>query len=226
MKLKGELTFENLVALQRDSQKTLDKPRKRLAILKIAAIGLFIITIFIINPSLQPIPMTINIVATIIFALLLPMIINKAAVRIVSKSDNRKRIGPFSLHLSEEGIDLRRENDRKHILWKEIAHVTSDHENFFLYYNNQFALVIPKNVITSGTQWIQYLTTYVDKEAIKKKKKAGLTKKQRSAVLSLLVVILICLYGVNYYFFKPESDVSRATETVSNLFVGTSTEAE
>jgi len=226
MKLKGELTFENLVALQRDSQKTLDKPRKRLAILKIAAIGLFIITIFIINPSLQPIPMTINIVATIIFALLLPMIINKAAVRIVSKSDNRKRIGPFSLHLSEEGIDLRRENDRKHILWKEIAHVTSDHENFFLYYNNQFALVIPKNVITSDTQWMHYLTTYVDKVAIKKKKKAGLTKKQRSAVLSLLVVILICLYGVNYYFFKPESDVSRATETVSNLFVGTSTEAE
>src|SRR5699024_10216835 len=111
-------------------------------------------------------------------------------------------------------------------LWDEITHVTSDNENFFLYYNNQFALVIPKNAITSEAQWIKYLTTYVDKEAIKRKKKASLPKKQSSAVLTLLVVIFICLYGVNYYFFKPENDVSRAAETVSNLFVSTSTEVE
>uniref|UniRef100_UPI00201D8618 hypothetical protein n=1 Tax=Oceanobacillus saliphilus TaxID=2925834 RepID=UPI00201D8618 len=94
MNLKGELKFENLVALQRDSLKTLDKSRKRITILKILAILLFIFTIFFINPSPQPIHIAINIVSTVIFALLLPIIINKAAVKLVRKSENSKRIGP------------------------------------------------------------------------------------------------------------------------------------
>lgn len=225
MKLKGELKFENLVALQRDSQRTLDKPRKRLAIFKIVMIVLFVTIIFFINPSLQPIHIAINIVSTIIIALLLPMIINKAAVRIVRKSDNLKRIGPFSLYLSEEGIDIKREKDSKHVLWKEINHVTSDHENYFLYYGSQFAIVIPKNAITSDDRWIEYLSTYVGNAKIEKKKRVGLNKKQRSTIISLFVVILMFFYGVNYYSIKPEYDVSRATKTVSNLFVYTDIEA-
>ncbi|WP_249872862.1 hypothetical protein, partial [Oceanobacillus saliphilus] len=94
MNLNGELKFENLVALQRDSLITLDKSRKRIAIFKVVMIIFCILIMFLINPSSQPIHIAINIVSTVIFALLLPIIINKAAVKLVRKSENSKRIGP------------------------------------------------------------------------------------------------------------------------------------
>lgn len=134
MNLKSELTFENLVALERDAMKTIDKPRRRIITLKVFTVLLFIGILFIINPSLGLFDIAINVVATVIFVLVFPIIINKAAERTVRKSDNRKGLGSFSLQLSEEGIEIQRENSSKQVAWAEFSQVTSDNENFFLSY--------------------------------------------------------------------------------------------
>uniref|UniRef100_UPI00201DCF41 YcxB family protein n=1 Tax=Oceanobacillus saliphilus TaxID=2925834 RepID=UPI00201DCF41 len=163
-------------------------------------------------------------VSTVIFALLLPIIINKAAVKLVRKSENSKRIGPISLHLSDEGIEIQRETDPKQISWKEINQVTSDNENYFLYYGDRSAVVIPKNAVPSQTQLIEFLSIYVGKEKIVRRNRVGLSEKQRRVVLSLLVIGFVLLSGVNYYSIKPDHDVSRAARAVGDLFVYTDLE--
>lgn len=224
MNLKGELKFENLVALQRDSMKTIGKSRKRITTIKVVAVLLLIFTMFFINPPSQPFAIGFNTVATIIFILIIPIILNKAAERIVRKSGNTKLLGPFSLHLSEEGVEIQRENDRKQVSWKEINQVTWDNENFFLYYGNQSAFVIPKSSVPSRARLMEFLSAYVGEDKIKNRRKAGLNEKQRRVVLSSLVVVLVLLFGMNYYFIKPEHDVSRATRAVSDLFLYTNPE--
>jgi hypothetical protein len=224
MKLEGELKFENLVAMQRDFQQTLEKPRKRLALFKVVMILLATLLLFIIRPSFQPIDIAINIILVLIFALFMPVIMNQAAKRIVRKSGNMERLVPFTIDLTDEGIRVERESDRKQVSWKEIHQVTSDQDHIFLYYGERSAIIIPKNAVPSLDDLNKLLSTYAGNAMNRKKKKSGLTRKQRRIILASLGVGVVLLFGVNYYLMKPEYDVSRATSAVNDLFIHTDEE--
>ncbi|WP_440895508.1 YcxB family protein [Amphibacillus sp. Q70] len=222
MDIKGELKFENLIALQMNYLKTSDKIRKRINMLKIIFAGTFFCSMFIIRPYLQLINIGINIVLTLIFAILVSFLFRKVVIQRLKKNDyNIQLLGAFYLHLTQEGIDIQRESSSKHVSWIEINKVTSDEQNFFLYFGNQSAIIIPKHSLDSDTQLIEFLSTHVGKSKIVNKPRVGLNRKQRSVVYSLLIIVLVLLVGAHYYYIQPNHNVSRATYMVNNLFINT-----
>ncbi|ASK64025.1 hypothetical protein CFK37_18625 [Virgibacillus phasianinus] len=219
MHIKGELTYDNLVSLQKDFLNTSDKAKKRINILTITSAGIVFVLLFLIQPSFHPVQIAINLVLTFLFALLVPVIIRHNAVRGLKRDVHSKKLGPFSLHLTEEGIDVQREYSSKHVAWKEIQRVTADDANFFLYHVNQSAIIIPRNAVKSDTELIELLSTYVGESKIETKTGASYNRKPKRAVFSVLIIALVLLVGVHYYYIKPQNDVARAVQMVDDLFV-------
>ncbi|MEN2768634.1 YcxB family protein [Ornithinibacillus xuwenensis] len=201
MYIKGELKINNLNALQQNYLHTSEKVKRRLTIATYISAVLVFMILSIIQPSLHPIHVAIHLITAILLAMLVPYIVRQRTMNLFRKSELNKRLGPFSLHLTEKGIEVNKKFLHKQVSWKEIRIMASDEKHLFLYQSNQSAIIIPKAFVGSMNQLVEYISKYASELEIKSKIKTKFTRKQKGVLITLLVIVLALLVGMDYYYF-------------------------
>src|SRR5699024_10547208 len=120
--------------------------------------------------------------------------------------------------VGETGLDVKRNYSSQYIAWDEVKYVTSDEHRFFLYLHDQSAIIIPKDVVESKSDFMKCLPSEVDTSVLAYSVNVK-RKRMRPKLIFFSISILIILMVVQHFYHNPENDVAVATQKVSDLFV-------
>lgn len=167
MKLEYQMTFEDFMALQKDSLKRVHYHQARYNITFVALsmivflLGMIVFTLLVrifldfLSENVRDI---LKICLSFIPVILLRPILTKyyefvtiRQLRSSLKNDNRWPRN-VSLNFQTSGIQVNSSyngiNKSTDIVWKEIKNIGEDDDHFFLYYENAEAIILPKKNLT------------------------------------------------------------------------------
>lgn len=213
MLIRGEWTLEDLIALPRNLARTSKKIKN---INMISLIICIVIVFFFIQPSINLFLIVYKSIIILIFANLATYFQELIVIWKFKKSDYENSLKSFEIRLNEEGIHIQRKDGVFQLSWTEIQRVTYDNNHYFLYRDNQSAIIIPRREVSPGVDFLSFLLTYIPQKRLDKK---SATRSNRKIMIIGLSIALIVLLILGYYFFKNDNNTVVAVQKVEALFV-------
>lgn len=157
MEINGQLQMENIKALPEDIMNHSPRHKKNINVMTYGSALILLGLLLWLQTPLQGIKIILSLFIIVIYIIVVPRFLRRKMLKIMKKnltqSNVQKFLKPYTVYLTEEGIEIVREETVKNIRWHEIDAVTNDEHHYFLYVSDESNIIIPKKDIPSQSEF-------------------------------------------------------------------------